>query len=316
MSLYGLSDVNFPHLGIEIHNLPMGVEVFGFRIAFYGVIIALGMLLGYLVAESQAKRFGQSVEKLLDFAMIAIVASVIGARIYYVIFHWDVFADDPLQVFNLRTGGLGIYGGVIVAFISVIIFCKVKKLNLGAFADVCIPGLITGQAIGRWGNFFNKEAFGKYTDSLFAMQVEKGAIDYEYRLTEEALKVRFPEQPQAIANILEQVEKAVVIDGTTFIQAHPTFLYESLWNFGILAFMILYAKKKRFDGEIIMWYMVLYGVGRFWIEGLRTDQLFLWNTGIPVSQLVSVIMILVGGSVIGYHYWKLAKRTKEAVTVK
>lgn len=316
MSLYGLSDVNFPHLGIEIHNLPMGVEVFGFRIAFYGVIIALGMLLGYLVAESQAKRFGQSVEKLLDFAMIAIVASVIGARIYYVIFHWDVFADDPLQVFNLRTGGLGIYGGVIVAFISVIIFCKVKKLNLGAFADVCIPGLITGQAIGRWGNFFNKEAFGKYTDSLFAMQVEKGAIDYEYRLTEEALKVRFPEQPQAIANILEQVEKAVVIDGTTFIQAHPTFLYESLWNFGILAFMILYAKKKRFDGEIIMWYMVLYGVGRFWIEGLRTDQLFLWNTGIPVSQLVSVIMILIGGSVIGYHYWKLAKRTKEAVTVK
>ncbi len=316
MSLYGLSDVNFPHLGIEIHNLPMGVEVFGFRIAFYGVIIALGMLLGYLVAESQAKRFGQSVEKLLDFAMIAIVASVIGARIYYVIFHWDVFADDPLQVFNLRTGGLGIYGGVIVAFISVIIFCKVKKLNLGASAGVCIPGLITGQAIGRWGNFFNKEAFGKYTDSLFAMQVEKGAIDYEYRLTEEALKVRFPEQPQAIANILEQVEKAVVIDGTTFIQAHPTFLYESLWNFGILAFMILYAKKKRFDGEIIMWYMVLYGVGRFWIEGLRTDQLFLWNTGIPVSQLVSVIMILIGGSVIGYHYWKLAKRTKEAVTVK
>ncbi len=316
MSLYGLSDVNFPHLGIEIHNLPMGVEIFGFKIAFYGVIIALGMLLGYLVAESQAKRFGQSVEKLLDFAMIAIVASVIGARAYYVIFHWDIFADNPLSIFNLRTGGLAIYGGVIVAFASVVIFCKVKKLNLGAFADVCIPGLITGQAIGRWGNFFNKEAFGKYADGLFAMQVEKGAIDYEYRLSEEALKLRFPEQPQAIANILEQVEKAVVIDGTTFIQAHPTFLYESLWNFGILAFMILYAKNKRFEGEIIMWYMVLYGVGRFWIEGLRTDQLFLWNTGIPVSQLVSVVMILLGGSVIGYNYWKLAKEKKAAATAK
>lgn len=314
--MYGLSDVNFPHLGIEIHNLPMGVEIFGFKIAFYGVIIALGMLLGYLVAESQAKRFEISVEKVLDFAMIAIVASVIGARIYYVIFHWDIFADNPWSVFNLRTGGLAIYGGVIVAFTTLVIFCKVKKLNLGAFADVCIPGLVTGQAIGRWGNFFNKEAFGKYTDSLFAMQVEKGAVDYEYRLTEEALKLRFPEQPNAIANILEQVEKAVVIDGTSFIQAHPTFLYESLWNFATLAFMLLYAKKKRFDGELIMWYMVLYGVGRFWIEGLRTDQLFLWNTGIPVSQLVSVIMILIGGSVIGYHYWKLAKRTKEAVTVK
>jgi len=166
------------------------------------------------------------------------------------------------------------------------------------------------------GNFFNKEAFGKYTDSLFAMQVEKSAVDYEYRLTEEALNLRFPEQPKAVANILEQVEKAVVIDGTSFIQAHPTFLYESLWNFATLAFMILYAKKKRFDGEIIMWYMVLYGVGRFWIEGLRTDQLFLWNTGIPVSQLVSVVMILIGGSVIGYNYWKLAKAKKETVTVK
>ena len=316
MSLYGLSDVNFPHLGIEIHNLPMGVELFGFRIAFYGAIIALGMLLGYLVAESQAKRFGISVEKVLDFAMIAIVASVIGARVYYVIFHWDIFADNPWSVFNLRTGGLAIYGGVIVAFTSLVIFCKVKKLNLGAFSDVCIPGLVTGQAIGRWGNFFNKEAFGKYTDSLFAMQVEKGAVDYEYRLTEEALKLRFPEQPKAIANILEQVEKAVVIDGTSFIQAHPTFLYESLWNFATLAFMLLYAKKKRFDGEMIMWYMVLYGVGRFWIEGLRTDQLFLWNTGIPVSQLVSVVMILIGGSVIGYNYWKLAKAKKETMTVK
>ena len=135
-------------------------------------------------------------------------------------------------------------------------------------------------------------------------------------MSEEALKLRFPEQPQAIENILEQVEKAVVIDGTTFIQAHPTFLYESLWNFGILAFMILYAKNKRFEGEIIMWYMVLYGVGRFWIEGLRTDQLFLWNTGIPVSQLVSVVMILVGGTVIGYNYRKLVKAKKEALAAK
>ena len=148
------------------------------------------------------------------------------------------------------------------------------------------------------------------------MQVEKGVVDYEYRMTEEALQLRFPEQPQAIANILEQVEKAVVIDGTAFIQAHPTFLYESLWNFATLAFMLIYAKKKRFDGEIMMWYMVLYGVGRFWIEGLRTDQLFLWNTGIPVSQLVSVVMVLIGGSVIGYNYWKLAKEKKEAATAK
>jgi len=316
MSLYGLSDVNFPHLGIELHNLPMGIEIFGFKIAFYGAIIAFAMVMGYLVAESQAKRFEQSVEKLLDFAIIAIVASVIGARIYYVIFHWETFADHPMQVFNLRTGGLAIYGGVIVAFASVIIFCKVKKLNLGAFADVCIPGLITGQAIGRWGNFFNKEAFGKYTDGPFAMQVEKAVVDAEYRMTEEMLHLRYPEQPKAVENILEQVEKAVTIDGTTFIQAHPTFLYESLWNFAILAFMILYAKRKRFDGEIIMWYMVLYGAGRFWIEGLRTDQLFLWNTGIPVSQLVSVLMILIGGSVIGYQYWKLGKKKKEATATK
>ena len=310
MSFYNLSDIIFPHLGISIRNLPMGISIFGFEIAFYGIVVATAMLVGYLVADFTAKRFGVDQDKLMDFAIIVIILAVIGARAYYVIFHWDSFKDAPLSVFNLRTGGLAIYGGVIVAIITAFVYCRVRKLKIGSFVDVCIPGLIIGQSIGRWANFFNREAFGQYTDNVFAMQMNIHAVGGDYTLTEAALRAKYATNEAALNKILEQVSKNVTVDGVTYIQAHPTFLYESLWNLVTFIALSIYAKHKRFHGEILAWYAVCYGVGRFWIEALRTDQLFFFNTNIPVSQIVAILMIAAGLSVIIFNYIILIRKGK------
>lgn len=310
MSFYNISDIIFPHLGITIRNLPMGISINGFTIAFYGITIAIAMLVGYFVSEKQAKKFGVNIDTLMDFAIFIIVFGVIGARAYYVIFHWSSFADNPVSVLNLRTGGLAIYGGVLAGIVTAVVFCKVKKINFFEYADVAIPGLLIGQVIGRWANFFNREAFGKYTDGLFAMQMNIKAVGGDYTLTEAALRAKYADNPEALEKILEQVAKNVTVDGVTYIQAHPTFLYESLWNLGVFIFVLIYAKHKRFKGEMFCWYAVLYGLGRFWIEALRTDQLFFFGTNIPVSQIVAVCMIIGGGSFILYNYLNGGKKNK------
>lgn len=310
MSFYGLSDIIFPHLGITFKNIPTGISVFGFNIAFYGIIIACAMLVGYMVAEKEAKKYSQNIDLLLDFAIIVIIIAVIGARLYYVIFHWDSFKDEPLSILNLRTGGLAIYGGVIASIATAVVFTGIKKLNRGAFCDVCIPGLVIGQVIGRWANFFNREAFGKYTDGLFAMQMNIKAVGGDYLQTEAALRTKFANRPDALEKILEQIANNVTVNGETYIQAHPTFLYESMWNLGVFAFLIFYAKRKKFNGELLSWYVVLYGIGRFWIESLRTDQLFFLGTAIPVSMLVAVLMVLCGAAVIVYNYAGLGNSAK------
>ena len=275
-------DVSFPHLGIYIKHLVNHIDIFGFRIAFYGIIIALGMLAGINMACADAKRRGQNPEVYLDFAMYAIIFSIIGARTYYVIFEWDMYKDDLLQIFNLRAGGLAIYGGVIAAVITLIVFTKVKKQSFFSMADSGVLGLILGQIIGRWGNFFNAEAFGGYTNSLFALR---------YKLDIVGLGMLND-------NVLSHV---MDIDGVKYIQVHPTFLYESCWNLLVLVFMLWYRKRKKFDGEVFFIYLGGYGLGRMIIEGLRTDSLLLPHTNIAVSQLlagicfiVSIIFITVG----------------------
>ena len=164
-------EVSFPHLGIVFENVGTGISVFGFQIAYYGMIITLGMICGYLVAAWQAKRTGQNPDVYLDLALYAIIFAVIGARLYYVAFAWDEFRGDWLKILNTRTGGLAIYGGVIGGAITCLVYAKVKKQSFLLLADTACLGLVTGQIIGRWGNFFNKEAFGGYTDSLFAMRL-------------------------------------------------------------------------------------------------------------------------------------------------
>lgn len=284
------ADIRFVHLGIGIEHLRNSISVFGFRIAFYGIIIGIGMLAGIWIAQSDARRRGQDPDLYLDFALYAIIFSIIGARIYYVIFDWDQYKDNLIQVFNLRAGGLAIYGGVIAAVLTLFVFTRVRKLSFFSMADSGCLGLVTGQIIGRWGNFFNCEAFGGYTDSLFAMRIKRSLVN-ESMISQELL------------------DHLIVEEGVEFIQVHPTFLYESVWNLGLLLFMLWYRKRKKFDGEMLLIYLLGYGLGRTWIEGLRTDQLIFFGTGIPVSQALSVILVVASASALVYQHRKLKKTT-------
>lgn len=266
-----VTDIAFPHLGIYLENVPKNFTVFGITIALYGVIIALGMLCGIMMAARVAKKSGQNPDTYWDFAIIAILMAIIGARLYYVVFSWDLYKDNLLEIFNLRNGGLAIYGGVIGGFLALFLFVKVKKQKYTLMADTAVPGLILGQIIGRWGNFFNREAFGQYTDSLFAMRIPADAV----------------RNSDISASIAEHMS-----EGVSYIQVHPTFLYEGLWNLMILALMLLLWKHKKFDGEVTLLYFGGYGLGRMWIEGLRTDQLVIGNTGIAVSQVLAALLVV------------------------
>ena len=280
--------IRFPHLGLTL-NPGKSFTVFGIEIAYYGVIIALGMLAGALVAYREAKKTGQKVDDYIDFTLYTLIAAIIGARIYYVIFEWDYYSAHPLEIFNLRAGGLAIYGGVLASVITLFIFTKVKKLKFWLMADTAVQGLIIGQIIGRWGNFFNREAFGGYTDSLFAMQL-----------------------PVAEAKGITQelIEHLVTVDGVSYVQVHPTFLYEGTWNLLLFIGICLYKRHKKFDGEIFAIYLMGYGVGRFIIEGLRTDQLVIKALGgIAASQVLSIMLIILAAAFVIYNRVQLKKRT-------
>ena len=269
--IMGKMDIAFPNLGIYLKNVPKTITIGSFSIAWYGVIIAIGMLAGIFMAVYAAKKSGQNPDTYWDVAVWLLIFSVIGARIYYVVFAWDYYKDNLLSIFNTRNGGMAIYGGVIGAFLTLLIYCRIKKINPFRLGDLCVPGLILGQIIGRWGNFMNREVFGEYTDSFLAM-----------RLPIEAVRSR---------DISENVA-AHIIDGTNYIQVHPTFLYESLWNLMILLIMLVYRKHKKFEGEICLLYFGGYGLGRFWIEGIRTDTLFIPGTTLAVSQVLSLCMVI------------------------
>ena len=292
------TSVRFPNIGIEFNDLPRGFAIGDFKIAFYGVLIAMGMLGGIALSRRKARKTGQNQDIYLDFALWAIPFSVLGARLYYVIFQWDQFKDNWLNIFNLRQGGLAIYGGVIVAIISVIIYTRIKKLNLGLMADTGIIGLILGQIVGRWGNFFNREVFGKFTDSVFAMQIDISdkALSSIYNpslVSENILRNMFAGKEGTLNNILEIRNNIMVLsDGRQFIQVHPTFLYESVWNILVLIILLIAWPKKKFNGEILLMYLAGYGFGRFFIEGIRTDQLYIWGTGLAVSQVLSAILFI------------------------
>lgn len=280
------ADIRFVHLGITINHLKSSISVFGFRIAFYGIIIGIGMLAGLWIAQSDAKRRGQDPELYLDFALYAIICSIIGARLYYVIFEWDYYKNNLLQIFNLRAGGLAIYGGVIAGAITMIVYTRMKKVSFFSMADTGVLGLVTGQIIGRWGNFFNCEAFGGYTDSLLAMRIRRALVN-DNMLNADVLSHK------------------IVENGVEYIQVHPTFFYESCWNLCLLLFMLWFRRYKKYDGQMLWIYLLGYGIGRFWIESLRTDQLILFGTGLPVSQALSLVLILVAaGNLIwrGYQH--------------
>ncbi len=277
-------DIAFPNLGIYLKDVPKSFSVFGFEIAFYGLIIGIGVLAGILMAVRMAKVTGQNPEDYWDFAIYAVFFSIVGARIYYVIFAWDFYKNDLLSIFKVRNGGMAIYGAVIAAFLTLFVYCKLKKKNplmkialCGCMmqknpllmGDTAMPGLILGQAIGRWGNFMNREVFGEYYDGLFSMQLPVAAV--RSRDISDNIASHIPE-------------------GANYINVHPTFLYESVWNLLIMVLILAFRKHRKFDGELCLLYLGGYGVGRFIIEGIRTDTLFIPGTEIPVSQVLALLM--------------------------
>ena len=266
-------EINFPNLGIYLDHVGKNISIFGFSIAYYGIVIVTGMMIAIWIAQREAKRTGQNPEQYLDLAMIGIAAGILGARIYYVIFAWDYYKDDLLSIFNIRQGGLAIYGGIIGACIAVVIYSRKKKQNVGLLMDTASMSIVFGQIMGRWGNFFNREAFGDYTNNLFAMQLPVSAV----RANEITQKMW---------------DHVVTVNGVEYIQVHPTFLYESLWNVGVLLFLFWFRKRKKFNGEVFLMYLIGYGLGRIWVEGLRTDQLLLPVVGLPVSQLLSGCLVV------------------------
>lgn len=277
--------IDFPNIGIHLKSVGDHITVFGFDIAYYGMIIGLGILVGILIAALEAKRTKQNPEDYYDLAIYAVIFAIIGARIYYVIFSWDMYKDHLLSIFNIRQGGLAIYGGVIAAVITVFVFANKKHLSAPLLLDTAVLGLVAGQMIGRWGNFFNREAFGEYTDGLLAMRLPVDAVRG--------------------SDITELMRKHMETeDGVSYIQAHPTFLYESLWCLLILILLLLYRKHKKFNGEIFLIYLAGYGFGRFWIEGLRTDQLLLPGIGLPVSQLLAGVLVAASVLLILYRWHK------------
>ncbi len=285
--------IRFPHLGITLTNVIKNFSVGGISIACYGVVLAIAMMTGLLLTMKVAKWTGRKEEDYFDFGMIAIIVSVVCARIYYVVFSWDYYRNHIAEIFNLRKGGLAIYGGVIGCVLTALVFCHIRKIDWRSALDTACIGLVWGQAVGRWGNFFNREAFGDYTDNLLAMQLPVS-------------DVRASEITDAMRAHIQ------TIDGIEYIQVHPAFLYESLWNLGVLVILLFVTfffteksedtssasqtgkqRRRRKKLTVFLLYLLLYGAGRFWIESLRTDQLLLFGTGLPVSQVLSGIFVVV-----------------------
>ena len=265
----GDMDIAFPNLGIYLRNVPKTIMIGNFGIALYGIVIAIGMILGLTMSARIAKKTGQDPDVIWDLAAPLIIFSILGARIYYVIFMWDFYKDDPIQILNIRGGGLAIYGGIIAGVITLYIYCKVKKQKFPLVLDTVMYGLLVGQILGRWGNFFNREVFGEYTDSLLAMRIPVSMV-----------------RERDISPLIA----AHMTEGTNYIQVHPTFLYEGMWNLAVLVFLLLYLKHKKFDGEIALFYFAGYGIGRALIESIRTDQLYITGTTIPVSLVLGIVM--------------------------
>ena len=256
--------ITFPGLGLSFSVDRVAFTVLGKPIYWYGVIIALGFLLATSYALKRSKRFGVDAERILDVLLLAVPIGILCARAYYCIFYWELFRDNPISCLYIWEGGLAIYGGVIGGAATVAIYCLVKKQKISAFLDVLSPGVLIGQIIGRWGNFFNQEAFGGVTNSFLRMGLADAAGNYAYY--------------------------------------HPTFLYESVWNLAGFVLLHFYAPHRRYDGEVFTIYVAWYGLGRAMIEGLRTDSLYLFSTGIRVSQLLAVVSCVIALALLIFNH--------------
>ena len=261
------TEISFPGLGITLNPSRIAFYIGGKAIYWYGIIIAVGFLLAVCYAMYRAKDFGLTQDNVIDMLIFAVPLGIIGARLYYCAFSWDYYSANPVKILYIWEGGLAIYGGVIGAVIGLALNSLIHRVPAAPMLDIGGMGLLIGQSIGRWGNFFNREAFGTASDGLLRM----GIMD-------------------AYGNITYH---------------HPTFLYESAWN--LLGFFIISraSYKRRYDGQVWIMYLGWYGLGRLFIEGLRTDSLYVGNTNLRISQLVAGLCLL--AAVILLFYFKVFK---------
>lgn len=263
----GTGHVEFPNLfgGLKFSVSEEAFNIFGFGIQWYGLIIGAGLLLCVFLGMRACRHYGIDQDDLLDYLLFCVPAAVVGARLYYVVFNFDEFRNNLTQIFNIRSGGLAVYGGILAAMLVVFFVCKYKKQSFLKLVDFAAPYILLGQGIGRWGNFFNQEAYGGPTTLPWGMTGNQIAVE----------------------NIYSGLRADTLV--------HPTFLYESLWCLLGFALLLWYRSRfKKADAECICLYMVWYGLERSLVEGLRTDSLYIGNTGIRVSQLLSVILLLAG----------------------
>ena len=260
--MYRYTNISFPSLGIDIDPV-RAFSIGPLRIHMYGIIIVCGLVLAVMYCMRRAPQFGLTEDHVLDGVLWITPFAFLCARAYYCAFSWELYADDPISVFYIWQGGIAIYGGVLGAVIGMIVFCRLKKLSLGAALDLVLLGFLIGQAIGRWGNFFNREAFGAETDAWLRMGLYSPLTD-------------------------------------TVTYHHPTFLYESLWNAAGFAVLHFLSKKRTFDGQIALGYALWYGLGRTFIEGLRTDSLYIPGTGLRVSQVLAAVSCITAAAVLAY----------------
>ena len=277
-----MEGIYFPGLHIKFPNIPTGFRLFGVEIRFYAIAVFLGFVIAYLVAKRLGKKEGLDEELYLDFFLAMVIPSILGARIYYILFRLEnytggTFKENLLSMINIRQGGLAVYGGLIAGTITAVIFCKKKKVSVGRFADTVFPGVLIGQMLGRWGNFFNREAFGSFTKSFMRMAIPMNFF------TDKEQNFAYLASEGVISE--KMVQNLEVVNGVGCITVWPTFLLEGIWC--LISFIILlwYRQKKRFDGEITLLYAALYGLGRCGIEALRTDSLMIGS--FKVSQLLA-----------------------------
>ena len=293
--------VSFPGLGLEFELNRVAFSVFGHNIYWYGVIIAAGFLLAVIYCLRRSPEFSTDPDALIDAVFVTVPLAIVGARLYYVVFNPSVCFDENgsfslLRAVALWNGGLAIYGGVIATVVTVLIFCKVRKVNFWSIMDVTAYGLLIGQMIGRWGNFVNVEAYGSVTTlpwRMCSVSIANGLWRNELITTQEAYQS--------------------VLDGT--LGVHPTFLYEALWNLlGFLLLVLLAKKGRKFNGQMFLSYVIWYGLGRAAIEGLRTDSLYFFSTGIRTSQMVGMLSAVVGIAL--FVYRMIAARPADPPLVK
>ena len=288
-----MQGIYFPGLGILFDKVLSAITILNVKLPMYAICVTAGFILALFIASKEAQRTGQNDEDYLDFFLWLVIPAILGARIYYVIFNHERFFQPGksigktlIDVINIHNGGLAVYGGLIAGVLAGFIFARKRKLNFPLFGDSIALGVVAAQIVGRWGNFFNRECFGGYTNGLLRMAIPVNYFKSSYL---QALR-----RDGIITD--EMLNNQEQINGIGCITVHPTFLYEGLWNLALLIFLLIYRKKKKFDGELAMLYVAGYGIGRFWIEGLRSDSLMVGP--LKVSQLVAVICVVLAVGVI------------------